>query len=315
MSAADPFHHVRDASYFEVPRFVVNLVGEGYFQLPKIFGLQITKYMVLQVVAGLLALLIFRGLASHIRGGKPARGRWWNFWEMLALGVRDQIVRPAIGVPHDDHHDEGHAPHSVGTTHQHHYEHPPAVLAGAHAAAVDVTHPADKFLPFIWSIFFYILFCNLLGAIPALGSPTASIATTGVLAVAVLVVVVMAGVQKSGWTGYLKSIAPTMDLPGPMGMVIKPLVWVIEFIGLLIKHFVLAVRLYANMLAGHTVIGVILGFIAVAANEGVVWYLVTPASIFGQVAIGMLELFVAFLQAYVFAFLASLFIGASVNPH
>ena len=64
--------------------------------LPKIdlggYELQITKFMVLQVVAGLLSLLIFRGLAKHIAGGKPARGIWWNFWEMLAAGVNCGIL-------------------------------------------------------------------------------------------------------------------------------------------------------------------------------------------------------------------------------
>ena len=92
------------------------------------------------------------------------------------------------------------------------------------------------------------------------------------------------------------------------------MIWLIEVVGFLIKHGVLAVRLFANIMAGHTVIAVILGFIAVTANSWL-YYLVLPSSILGQVAIGMLELFVAFLQAYIFAFLASLFISAVVNPH
>ena len=92
-----------------------------------------------------------------------------------------------------------------------------------------------------------------------------------------------------------------------------PMIWVIELVGLLIRHSVLAVRLFANMMAGHTVIAVILGFIAAA--DGWLFYVVTPASILGQVAIGMLELFVAFLQAYIFAFLATLFIGMAVHQH
>lgn len=310
MSAQDPFHHVRDSASFELPRFVMDIVGHDALTLPKILGFQITKYMLLQVVAGLLALLIFRGLAARVRDGQPARGRWWNFWEALALYIRDEVVRPAVGVPHHDHDSHGHA------THHPLHEHPAPPSPGEHAAAVDVSHPADKFLPFVWSLFFYVLFCNLLGAIPFLGSPTADMSTTGVLAVFVLGMVVVAGVQRSGFAGFLKSLVPSMDLPGVMGYVLIPVIWVIEAIGLLIKHFVLAVRLYANMLAGHTVLGVILGFIAASADlDYGLWYLVTPASVIGQVLIGLLELFVAFLQAYVFAFLASLFIGAAVNPH
>ena len=72
-------------------------------------------------------------------------------------------------------------------------------------------------------------------------------------------------------------------------------------------------------MAGHTVIAVILGYIAAAGAVDfpypILYWLITPASVFGQIAIGMLELFVAFLQAYVFAFLAALFIGTAVHPH
>ena len=91
------------------------------------------------------------------------------------------------------------------------------------------------------------------------------------------------------------------------------MMFVIELLGLFIKHFVLAVRLFANMLAGHIVLTVILGFATTAV--GAISYLVIPASVLGAVAISLLELFVAFLQAYVFTFLASLFIGSASHPH
>jgi F-type H+-transporting ATPase subunit a len=105
-----------------------------------------------------------------------------------------------------------------------------------------------------------------------------------------------------------------MDMPGPMKLLLVPMIWLIELLGLFIKHGVLAVRLFANIMGGHTVIAVILGFIAAAAHTNL-FALVAPASVLGQVAIGMLELFVAFLQAYIFAFLATLFIAGAVNPH
>jgi F-type H+-transporting ATPase subunit a len=98
-----------------------------------------------------------------------------------------------------------------------------------------------------------------------------------------------------------------------MKPILWPLMFVIELAGLLIKHVVLAVRLFANMLAGHIVLAVILGFIAQAGAYFV--YVVTPASILGVVALSLLELFVAFLQAYIFTFLSALFIGAAVHPH
>ena len=303
----DPFHHVRDGSVWELPGFVLQMLGRSsHVVLP--FGL--TKYMVLQVVAAVLSYLVFRGLATRIAGGKPAHGVWWNFWEMLALYIRDEVVRPSIGIPHDDHgHDHGHHnEHAVHADSTHHVD--------GHAT-VEVGHPADKFLPYVWSVFFFILFCNLLGAIPLLGSPTADINITGVLAVVTFVHVVLYGSQKSGFGGFLKSLVPHMDLPPAIAFMLLPMIWVIEAGGLLIKHGVLAIRLFANIMAGHTVLGVFLSFIAAEqiVGNGLLWGMVMPASILGQVAIGMLELFVAFLQAYVFALLTSLFISAAVNPH
>lgn len=321
MSANDPFHHVRDSNVWELPVFVLKALGlDSYPTLPvfTIFGHQfvVTKYMVLQVVALVLSLLIFRGLAKRVKGGKPVSGLWWNFWETLALFIRDQVVRPSIGIPHhhDDHgdahgHDHAHAD-AGGAAHDH--AHGAHVDASGHVA-VEAGHPADKYLPYVWSVFFYILICNLLGAIPFLGSPTANINVTAVLALVTFAHVVYFGSQQSGFAGFWKSLVPSMDLPGPIAVVLLPGIWVIEAGGLLIKHGVLAIRLFANIMAGHTVLGVFLGFIALV--DGALWGIVMPASILGQVGIGMLELFVAFLQAYVFALLASLFISAAVNPH
>ncbi len=97
----------------------------------------------------------------------------------------------------------------------------------------------------------------------------------------------------------------------------KPPMWLlmffIEIAGLFIRHIVLSVRLFANMLAGHIVLAVILGFILTVG--GWMWYFVTPASIAGVVALSLLELFVAFLQAYIFTFLSALFIGSAAHPH
>lgn len=313
MSANDPFHHVRDGSVWELPTFVCRLFGlDTYPSLPVVtilgYEFAITKYMVLQVVALVLSLLIFRGLAVRVRDGKPVSGAWWNFWETLALFIRDQVVRPSIGIPHEHGHDDhshGHDDHGHGN--HGHGDH------GHSAAVVEAGHPADKYLPYVWSVFFYILICNLLGAIPFLGSPTGSISVTAVLAVVTFGHVVFFGSQKSGAVGFWKSLVPHMDLPGPLALVLIPGLWMIETLGLFIKHGVLAVRLFANIMAGHTVLGVFLAFIAQV--DGVLWGLVMPASILGQVGIGMLELFVAFLQAYVFSLLTSLFISAAVNPH
>ena len=310
-----PFDHVKDSVAFELPGFVASIFGSHEIVLPKIGSFQITKFMVLQTVAALLTILIFRGLSRRIAGGQPAKGLWWNFWEAIALFVRNEVVRPCIGVPHHHNHggdDHGHGEPHHGATHSGE----PAHGAGGHSTeAVSVAHPADRYLPYVWSVFFYILFCNLLGAFPFLGSPTADTSVTGVLALMTFLHVVRYGTEQSGFVGFWKSLVPGMELPGVMAIFLIPMIWVIEAAGLLIKHAVLALRLFANLLGGHTVVSVFLGFIAASADYGSIWWLVMPASTIGQLAIGLLELFVAFLQAYVFSMMTSLFISAAVNPH
>ncbi len=334
---SDTFHHVRDSIFFEVPRALtssqtydseqsvpwyvtdalhlhhpslgeVNKEMQGKILIPQPFagesaehaGFLLTKFMVLQVVAVVLVSWIAVGLAKRVQGGRPVTGRWWNFWETLALYLRDNVVRPTIGTGHHGHDDHGPGHDDHGHAH----------------AVVQMGHPADKYLPFIWSCFFYVLICNLLGAIPWLGSPTGEINVTGVLAVCAFGATVIYGSTELGFGGFWKALCPSMDVPGAMRPLLIPMIWAIELLGLFIKHGVLAVRLFANIMAGHTVIAVFLGFIAAPGIiDSALFYIVTPSSIAGQVGVGMLELFVAFLQAYIFAFLATLFIGMAVHPH
>jgi F-type H+-transporting ATPase subunit a len=172
----------------------------------------------------------------------------------------------------------------------------------------------DKYLPYLWTIFFFVLFCNLFGLIPFLGSPTGSLATTGVLAAATLIMVLGTGFKKLGFIGFFAAQVPHMDLPPALAVVIKPMIWVIEVVGLFMKHIVLAIRLFANMFAGHLVLAVLLAFIGVTFESGLV-YLVAPGAVGVSVAVNMLEIFVAFLQAYIFTFLSALFIGFAAHPH
>jgi F-type H+-transporting ATPase subunit a len=176
------------------------------------------------------------------------------------------------------------------------------------------SHDADRFAPFLMTLFFFVLICNLLGLVPWAGSPTGALATTGTLAFITMVTVIVAGSMKLGPIGFWKAQVPHMELPWIIGIVLKPMIFLIEVLGLLIKHFVLAMRLLANMLAGHVVLAVIVAFILASAGS-IAWFGVMPASIFGALALNMLELFVAFLQAYIFTFLSGLFIGMAVQPH
>ena len=102
-----------------------------------------------------------------------------------------------------------------------------------HAAVATGGHPADRYLPFIWTCFFYILFCNLLGAIPSLGSPTGDINVTGTLAVAAFCCTIVAGSREFGFSGFLKNLAPPMDAPPMLKMLLVPMMYGIEGMGLL----------------------------------------------------------------------------------
>lgn len=298
LAAHGTFHHVYDFEEFHLPFGI-------HVPLPEIMGFQLTKYMVLQVVAAVLVFIIFRGLANKTKGGNPVTGYFWNFWEMLALYIRDNVVRPVIGDPHH-HDDHQHAHDAVGTY--------VTDNVGDHAHDGEVGHPADKYLPFLWSCFFFILFCNLLGAFPWFGSATASINVTGALALIAFIATFFYGAQMHGPVGFWTHMVPAVDAPGPIKMLLVPMIFGIEAGGLLIKHGVLAVRLFANIMGGHTVIAVILAFIADAANSGA-WFIVMPGSIAGQIGVGLLELLVAFIQAYVFTFLSTIFIAMSLHEH
>jgi len=157
-----------------------------------------------------------------------------------------------------------------------------------------------KYLGFFLTVFFFILFSNLMGMIPWGSSSTGNIAVTGSLAAFSLLVMILSGMVIHGPFKYLASFVPH----GVPAFVI-PILFPIEIAGVLVKHFALCIRLFANMLAGHAVITVFLGLIAS-------WF-IAPVAVLGAVAISLLELFVAFLQAYIFVMLSSLFIGSAVT--
>ncbi len=176
------------------------------------------------------------------------------------------------------------------------------------------THDVGRFAPLVWTVFFFVLGCNLMGLLPWMGSPTGSFAVTTALALVVFFVVLASGMVQLGFVGFWKGLVPHMDLPKPVMIFLWPMVFVIEIFGLLVKHFVLAVRLLANMIGGHVVLAVLLAFITLTAGSVVYWG-VMPASIIGATLLNLLELLVAFIQAYIFAFLTALFIGTAVHPH
>lgn len=335
-----PFEHVMDSpathnkwEFFNaafgrpiewpLPAFDLPYIN-SHFQ-PAWYHFQITKFMILELLAAALILLIYIPLARRSQDGKLPQGRWWNAFESLLTFVRNEIARPNLG-----------------------------------------EKEADKYVPYLWTLFLFLLFCNLLGMFPFLGSPTASIWVTGALACTSFVMLHGAAIVKMGYeaehghghghdhdhhegpghhleTGhghpahassfsglrqipvlgpllvgtilYFKALWPHIEVPY-VGWLFSGVIFVIELVSTVIKSGVLAVRLFANMFAGHTVLAVILLFIysAAVAGNGFLLGGVSVASVLGVVALSLLELFVAFLQAYIFVFLTALFMGMSLHP-
>jgi F-type H+-transporting ATPase subunit a len=178
----------------------------------------------------------------------------------------------------------------------------------------NIGHGGERFVPYIVAVFFFILFCNLFGLVPWGASPTGDISVTAALAIMTFVTVEAAGMRELGAKGYLKTIfyaPPGMHwaMQIPMYLIMTP----VEFLGKLTKPFALAVRLFANMTAGHAVVLALTGLLVLASMGGALW--VAPAPLFMAVAIMVLEIFIAFLQAYVFAVLSSVFIGLIRHAH
>jgi F-type H+-transporting ATPase subunit a len=175
-------------------------------------------------------------------------------------------------------------------------------------------HDAARFTPLLWTIFMFVLGLNLFGMVPWMGSPTASFSVTLAMAMVTFATVLVAGTIRFGVVGFWKNQVPSLGLPLALAIPIVPMLFAIEVLGLFIKHAVLGVRLLANMVAGHLVLLAITG-LAVAAAASDLWPLTATISVVGSALLSLLELFVAFLQAYVFTFLSALFIGAAVHQH
>lgn len=201
-----------------------------------------------------------------------------------------------------------------------------------HAA---IGHHSKSYEPFLLTMFFFILFCNLIGLVPPLGeivhlagglvgyefhtadgelplflklwsgiTPTGDLSVTATLAIYSFLVIQVSGFVYQG-VAYIKNIVPS-GVPAA----IWPIMWLIELLGQVTKPFALAIRLLANMTAGHLLILVFLGFIFLFQK-----YAIVPVSITVTVGIYMLEIFIAFLQAYIFVFLTALFISGSQHRH
>jgi len=158
------------------------------------------------------------------------------------------------------------------------------------------------YLPFFFTLFFFILTCNLLGLVPFMSTATGSISITAGLALITFVMIQVLGVKNNGLFGYFKGLVP-QGVP----FFVLPIMIVVELLGLLTKPFALCIRLFANMTAGHVVILALIGLIFSLG------YGATPISIGFALFIYVLEIMIALLQAYIFTMLSAIFIGMAVH--
>ena len=193
-------------------------------------------------------------------------------------------------------------------------------LLRTHVARPMLHEHTDRFIKYLWSVFFFILTMNLLGLLPLGvvttwafgthigGTATANIWVTATLALMTLLMIVVNGLRFGG-VDWIKHFSP-----GPLWL--APLLIPIEILALVAKIFALTVRLFANMVAGHTLLAVLLSFILGAGAAGyMIGFAISVPVVVGSVAIMMLEILVAFIQAFIFTFLTAVFIGQAVILH
>jgi F-type H+-transporting ATPase subunit a len=173
-------------------------------------------------------------------------------------------------------------------------------------ARKSISHGADRYVGYLMTTFFFILTCNLLGLVPGAATPTGNISVTAALAIIAFFVIQVGGLREYGLVGHVKNIVPS-GLPAWL----VPIMFALELLSTFIKPFALCIRLFANMMAGHIVI---LAFISLIFILSQFWYVVAPLSVGFTLFVYLLELLVAFLQAYIFTMLTAQFIGMSVHP-
>ena len=272
--------HITDSRCIEVPSFPKFWAPPHAIALPQWAPIQVgrvsidlspTKHVVMLLLAATLCCVILIGAASAHKRHTHAVGRPKGF----AAGIEAMVlyIRQEVAIPN----------------------------LGPHG---------EKYAPFILGLFFFILIANLLGLIPFGSTATGNISVTATLAVITFLVVEFAGMRAQG-LGYLNTIFYwNKDLPIAMRVPMFILMTPIEFVGKLTKPFALAIRLFANMTAGHIVVLALIGLIFTFKS-----YVIGVAPLLMAVAIMLLELFVAFLQAFIFSLLASVFIGQIREAH
>jgi F-type H+-transporting ATPase subunit a len=280
----DIAHHIGNAHEVETPFGVWHLPDNWKIRLgtdahgqPRYLDLSPTRHLVYMVLAAVLVALIFIP-SARIIANRQAQGRPPKGFPG-AMEAMALWVRQEVVLPNVGHHGEGYA-------------------------------------PFLLTVFFFILAMNLLGLLPWGATATSNIAVTAALALMAFVVIEVTGMRSLGFKGYMKTIFYLPPgLPGGVGgSLLKVLLLVvmtpIEIIGKLAKPFALAVRLFANMTSGHVLVLALLGLTFLFRS-----YFVGVGASLLATGVMLLEVFVAFLQAFVFTLLTAVFIGLMRAEH
>ena len=264
-------HHTADSHVVELP------FGLGEWQLPTgwiVMGVDVspTRHVVFMVLA---AFLVFVTL-------------WWG-----GRAIRKR-------------HEKGRGPRGFGAAIE-----ALVLFVRNDVAVANIGHGGVKFAPYILTLFFFILYCNLLGLLPWGATPTGNLAVTGALALTAFLTIEISGMRALGPKGYVKTIVMVPAGMTGVGAVLMAVIMTpVELIGKIVKPFALCLRLFANMTAGHFVILALLGLIFVFGS-----WLVAGGVVAFVLFMMCLELLVAFLQAYIFALLTSVFIGLMQHEH
>jgi F-type H+-transporting ATPase subunit a len=298
LASADPTSHVVPHPLHDSPIFSFNVGGGDVPALhihDGVYRFFITNHLMMTAVAAICVLVVFWYVSRRVRvqgNGLQAyqtRGRVAQLFETMLAFIRDEVARPNL--------------HEL----------------------------TDKYIYYIWTIFFFVLFANVLGLVPIGpllymftgdshhlhygGTATGNLSLNAVLAMGSFIAVLYIGIKETGLKTFLAHFNP-IGWDDPKMLLIGIPLYFLEWLGLIIKCIVLAMRLFGTMMAGHLVIAAFIGliFMALEVSQGMA-YGVQVAVVLGGVVLTLLELFICFLQAFIFTFLTVLFISLVASHH
>ncbi|MGB7327356.1 MAG: F0F1 ATP synthase subunit A [Rubripirellula sp.] len=297
-SADNPVSHVVPHALTEEPLFSIATGGGDIPTLniyDGVYNFHITNHLMMTAVAAITVMIVFWWVSRRVRvkgeglAAYQTRGRVAQLFETMCTFIRDEVVRP------------------------------------------NLHEKTDKYIHYVWTIFFFVLFANVLGLIPfgsivylftkdahhlhLGGTATGNLSLNVVLALGSFIAILFIGIRETGAKAFFSHFNP-IGWDDPKMLAIGIPLYVLEWLGLVIKCVVLAMRLFGTMMAGHLVIAAFIGliFAAVKVSFGL-GYGVQVAVIGGGIILTLLELFICFLQAFIFTFLTVLFISQVATVH